>query len=102
MGGASESAGDRRKRRRREREFKKHYARGRGESDSTQRSYSIWRRRLPYACFGLAVTVGAVHLAAYAGAIGVRPTGLQDILIGYPTALLLAVAGGILLPAQRS
>lgn len=56
------------------------------------------RRILSWSLFGLALLVVVQHLLAHSGW---RPLpismGWQDILVGYPTAGLLAVLGAVLL-----
>lgn len=61
---------------------------------------SSWskRRILSWSLFGSALLVAGQHLVAHGG---FRPLpmsmGWQDLLVGYPMALILAVAGGIAL-----
>lgn len=64
------------------------------------RQLRVWtpRRIAGWALVGLATTVAVVHWVAH---IGYRPIplsmGWQDLVIGYPTAMLLAVAAAIIL-----
>jgi len=52
------------------------------------------RRITAWSMFGLAVVIGVFHLLAHSGWRPVPLTmGWQDILIGYPMAALLAIAG---------
>lgn len=46
-------------------------------------------------CFGVAVLIAVTHLLEHGGAISIMSQGLQDLLIGYPTAALLALFGFI-------
>lgn len=61
---------------------------------------SNWSRRriLSWSLFGLAAFVALQHLVAHAG---FRPLpismGWQDILLGYPTAVVLLILGGVAL-----
>ena len=61
---------------------------------------SSWTRRrvLSWTLFGSAAVIAAQHLLAHGG---LRPVplsmGWQDVLIGYPTAIVLAIAGGIVM-----
>lgn len=56
------------------------------------------RRIASWSLFGLAALVAVQHLVAHAGW---RPIpismGWQDLLIGYPMAIVLAIGGGIVL-----
>ena len=67
---------------------------------STFTSQTTWtkRRVLSWSLFGLAGLVAVQHLVAHGG---FRPLpismGWQDILVGYPTAIVLAIIGGIML-----
>ena len=64
----------------------------------TQLSNWTKRRVLSWSLFGLAGLVAVQHVLAHAG---FRPIpismGWQDTLIGYPTAIVLAIIGGITL-----
>ena len=52
------------------------------------------RRVLSWSLFGLAVVVAAQHLLAHAGWKPIALSmGWQDLLIGYPTAAILAIVG---------
>lgn len=74
--------------------------RRRAKRSEIDRQLSNWtkRRVLSWSLFGLAGLAAVQHLLAHAGW---RPIpismGWQDILIGYPTAIVLAVMGGIAL-----
>ncbi len=39
--------------------------------------------------------VGLIHLFAHLGVFGGQPPGIVDVLVGYPAAGLLMVAGAI-------
>ena len=45
--------------------------------------------------FGLAILVAVGHVFEHGGAIRLMSPGLQDLLVGYPTAGILAVMGAI-------
>ena len=45
--------------------------------------------------FGLAILVAVGHIFEHGGGIRLMSPGLQDLLIGYPTAGILAVMGAI-------
>lgn len=70
-----------------------------------QKQLTQWtpRRLIAWSLFVLAAVIAVQHLLAHAG---MRPLpfgmGKQDLLIGYPTAGLLALAGGIILGAKPS
>jgi hypothetical protein len=72
--------------------------RRRAKKSDIDKQLSNWskRRVLSWSLFGLAGLVAVQHLLAHAG---FRPIpismGWQDILIGYPMAIVLAVIGGI-------
>ena len=74
--------------------------RRRASRTAADRQLSNWTRRrvLSWSLFGLAGFVAVQHLVAHAG---FRPIpmsmGWQDLLVGYPMAIVLAVAGGIAL-----
>ena len=74
--------------------------RRRAKKSDVDKQLSIWskRRVLSWSLFGLAGLVAGQHLLAHAG---FRPLplsmGWQDILVGYPTAVGLAVIGAIML-----
>lgn len=73
---------------------------GRRRHNQIDDGLSNWskRRVLSWSLFGLAGLVAIQHLLAHGGW---RPIplsmGWQDILVGYPTAILLVVIGGIAL-----
>ncbi len=62
-----------------------------------------WRRTAGWALVSLAIIIGAGHLLAH---LGWRPLpltmGWQDLLVGYPTAALLGIAGLIYLSQRRA
>lgn len=45
----------------------------------------------------LAATLIPTHLAEHAGAIRLMPQNLEDVLIGFPTAAVLGIAGFVAL-----
>lgn len=70
-----------------------------------EKQLSVWSKRRIASCslFGLAALVAVQHLVAHAGW---RPLpismGWQDLLVGYPMALVLAIIGGIVMdPSPR-
>lgn len=74
--------------------------RWRAQKSAADRQLSNWtkRRVLSWTLFVLAISVAVQHLVAHAG---FRPLplsmGWQDLLLGYPMAAFLAVAGAIAL-----
>ena len=74
--------------------------RRRAKKSEIDRQLSNWtkRRVLSWSLFGLAGLIAIQHLVAHSG---FRPLpmsmGWQDLLLGYPTATLLAIFGGIML-----
>lgn len=58
------------------------------------------RSRIAYVLFGLAVLVAGSHIVEHLGVFQLLSPGWQDLLIGYPTAGILAVAGGMLPPGR--
>lgn len=79
--------------------------RRRAKKRSIDKQYSNWskRRVFSWSLFALAGVVAGQHVLAHGG---FRPIpismGLQDILLGYPTAILLAIVGGMALdPTPR-
>ncbi|WP_341241152.1 hypothetical protein [uncultured Nocardioides sp.] len=74
--------------------------RRRTKKSDVDKQLSNWskRRVLSWSLFGLAGLVAIQHLVAHAG---FRPLplsmGWQDILVGYPTAIVLAIVGAIML-----
>ncbi len=74
--------------------------RRRPRKNAVDKQLSNWSRRrvLSWSLFALAGLVAVQHLVAHAG---FRPIpismGWQDLLIGYPMAIVLAIAGGIAL-----
>ena len=55
------------------------------------------RRALGWTLVGLGVVVFGQHLVAHMGFFNVISPGWDDLLVGYPTAGLLGVAGAIIL-----
>jgi len=90
---------DRRKRRR---EFKRKYS---TKNHPTRRSgadrHQSWRRWAAYMLISLGAVVALAHLGTHASAFGLNATPLEDLLVGYPTAAVLAILGASLLPAGR-
>lgn len=74
--------------------------RRRAKKSDMDKQLSNWtkRRILSWSLFGLAGLIAIQHLVAHAG---FRPLpvsmGWQDLLAGYPMAILLAIVGGITL-----
>ena len=74
--------------------------RRRGRKNDVDRQLSNWtkRRVLSWSLLSMAGVVAAQHVLAHAGW---RPVplsmGWQDLLIGYPTAIVIAIIGGIAL-----
>ena len=74
--------------------------RRRAKKSEIDQQLSNWskRRALSWSLFTLAGIVAVQHVLAHGG---FRPIpismGWQDLLLGYPMAILLAVAGGIAL-----
>ena len=74
--------------------------RRRAKKSEVDKQLSGWskRRIASWSLFGLAALVAVQHLVAHAGW---RPIpismGWQDILIGYPAAIVLAIIGGIVM-----
>ena len=72
----------------------------RARRSDVDRQLSNWtkRRVLSWSLFGAAVLVVAQHLVAHAGW---RPLplsmGWQDVIVGYPSAIILAIAGALAL-----
>ena len=70
--------------------------RRRVQRSEVDKQLSNWSRRrlLSWSLFGLALLVAAQHLLAHAGWRPIpMPMGAQDLLIGYPTAAILAIIG---------
>lgn len=74
-------------------------AQAQAEAEARRRRYRTRRRRrvAAWALFALAAVVAITHILEHAGAFQVMSPGLEDLLIGYPSAMLVAVAGGIVL-----
>ena len=70
-----------------------------GEAEARRRRYHRrqQRRIAAWALFALAAVIAVTHILEHAGAFQVMSPGLKDLLIGYPTAGILAVTGGIVL-----
>ncbi|HRY09768.1 MAG TPA: hypothetical protein P5544_07325 [Candidatus Nanopelagicales bacterium] len=74
--------------------------RRRARKSDIDRQLSNWskRRILSWSLFGLAGLIAVQHVLAHGG---FRPVpismGWQDLLIGYPTAIVIAIIGGIAL-----
>ena len=74
--------------------------RRRARKNDIGRQLSNWskRRILSWSLFGLAGLIAVQHVLAHGG---FRPIsismGWQDLLIGYPTAIVIAIIGGIAL-----
>lgn len=74
--------------------------RRRAQNSAVDKQLSTWskRRILSWSLFTLAGIVAIQHVLAHGG---FRPIpismGWQDILLGYPMAIALAIAGGIAL-----
>jgi len=74
--------------------------RRRAKKSDIDKQLSNWsgRRVLSWSLFALAGIIAVQHVLAHGG---FRPIpismGWQDLLLGYPMAILLAVAGGIAL-----
>lgn len=74
--------------------------RRRAKKSAVDQQLSNWskRRVLSWSMFALAGIIAVQHLLAHGG---FRPLpismGWQDLLVGYPMAMVLAVAGGIAL-----
>lgn len=72
--------------------------RRRAKKSDIDKQLSNWskRRVLSWSLFALAGLIAVQHLLAHAG---FRPIpismGWQDILVGYPAAIVIAVIGGI-------
>ena len=64
------------------------------------RSYASYRRRrlASWALIAAAVIVGVSHWFEHFGLIKIFSLAVEDIVIGYPTAALLAISGLMLLP----
>lgn len=51
--------------------------------------------RAGQAIMAVGLAIGALHLLEHIGAFGRQPSGWEDLLVGYPTAGLVVLAGGI-------
>ena len=62
--------------------------------------HSRRRRRLAgWSLIAFGVVVGVTHLMEHGGLFQLAPSGVEDLLMGYPMAMLLAVLGLAQLPA---
>lgn len=74
--------------------------RRRAKKTAVDKQLSRWtkRRVLSWSLFVLAGVVAVQHVLAHGGFQPIPISmGWQDLLIGYPTAMVLAIAGGIAL-----
>jgi len=55
---------------------------------------------MAWALFAVAPIVVITHLLEHVGVLQLYSASLEDLTIGYPTAFLLLIAGGILYPAD--
>jgi len=53
------------------------------------------RHRRAYALWVLAVILAVTHLFEHTNSIRLMSSGLEDLLIGWPMAIVLGIAGGI-------
>jgi hypothetical protein len=67
-----------------------------GRRQLTLRQYQV-RRFGGWTLVGLGVAIGVSHWLAHLGLWGFASPGVMDLTVGYPTAVLLAVAGSIVL-----
>ena len=65
---------------------------------AARRDYSLRRRRhtQAWALWIVAIVMAVAHLFEHAGAVRLMTPALEDLLIGWPMAGLLAIIGGIL------
>lgn len=56
-----------------------------------------FRRAAGWTLVGLAIVVGAGHWLTHIGAWGFASQGMMDLVAGYPAAMLLGIAGAIVL-----
>lgn len=63
-----------------------------------RRSFAQKRRRHieAFVLWGVAVVIAATHLIEHTGALRIMSLSLEDLLIGWPVAGILGVAGGII------
>lgn len=61
----------------------------------------LLRHWAAYVLISLGAVVALAHLGTHASAFGLRAAALEDLLVGYPTAAVLAVLGATLLPTGR-
>lgn len=54
------------------------------------------RRRIAIGLFVLGLLVAAFHPLEHLGLVRLFDPGMEDVLIGYPTAISLLIVGGIL------
>lgn len=55
---------------------------------------------LAYVLFTLAPIVIVTHILEHVGVFQLFSPGLEDVLVGYPTAFVMAVMGGIALGTE--
>lgn len=74
------------------------------EAALAQAAWQRSRRRLVLAwiLIGLGPAVFASHLISHTGLFEVFSPGLDDLVVGYPTAFLLVVSGLMLLPRSAA
>lgn len=53
------------------------------------------RHRMAYALWALAVVLAVSHIFEHTGTINLMSSSLEDLLLGWPMAGLVAIAGGI-------
>lgn len=89
------------RRRRRQRSQAGQFEATRATSGATARAERLRTRRrrraVALVMFALAAVVASTHVLEHAGALRLFNPGLEDILIGFPTAFGLLVVGGIAL-----
>lgn len=69
------------------------------EAEARRRRYRgrQQRRIVAWALFALAAVIALTHVLEHAGIFQVMSPGLEDLVIGYPAAMVIAVAGGVAL-----
>lgn len=74
-------------------------AKAQRELEERRRYYRNRQRRrvIAFCMFGLAAVIAVSHVLEHAGAFQLLSPGWQDLLLGYPMAGVLAIAGGIVL-----
>jgi hypothetical protein len=53
------------------------------------------RHLIAYSLFAVAVVVGVLHFFEHAGVVRVMSAQAEDVFMGWPLAMLLAIVGGI-------